>query len=190
MAAPTEVESSRTPGSMLWGVIREIVETAILAVIIWLAVNYLTARYVVVGESMEPTLHSGQYLIVDRMSYRLGEPQRGDIVVFDYPLNTTDDYVKRVIGLPGETVRISNGQVYVNDVALDEPYTSSETPGAQTWIVPEGSYFVLGDNRHSSSDSRSWGVLSREYIIGKVWASYWPPEHWAFISHYDYASAP
>lgn len=184
--------SEQEPGAGgAWSFIRELLETAFLALVIWLAVNFATARYVVVGQSMEPSLHSGQFLIIDRLSYRFGDPQPGDVVVFDYPLNTGDDYVKRIVGMPGDEVHLEAGKVYINGSPLDEPYIASDTPGDQTWTVPEGSYFVMGDNRHSSSDSRSWGMLAREYLVGKAWLSYWPPQDWGLVEQFtrQYASA-
>lgn len=185
-------------GAQIRAILREAAETILLAAIIWVLVNATTARYVVEGQSMEPNLHTGQYLIVNRLAYleigsfKFGSVQRGDIVVFDYPGNPSDDYVKRVIGLPGETVTIDqSGQVYINGQPLEEPYLEHQAGGAYrhrsgTWVVPEGSYFVLGDNRDSSSDSRSWGMLERKYIVGKAWLSYWPPRYWGVIPHYSY----
>jgi len=198
MNAPAEESGKTRIGSILY----EILETVLLAVVIWLVVNFATARYVVEGESMEPNLHTGQFLIVSRLSYmeigdaiKLGSPERGDIVVFDFPGNPSDDYVKRIIGLPGETIEINQeGQVFVNGVMLEEPYLSAEQTvpyrgRSGTWTVPEGSYFVLGDNRNSSSDSRSWGPLEEQYLVGKAWVSYWPPRYWRVIPHYEYVSA-
>jgi signal peptidase I len=198
-AQDTPIEEPRESQPRLGAILYEIAETALLALVIWLAVNATTARYVVEGQSMEPNLQTGQYLIVSRLHYlrfgdlfELGEPQRGDIVVFDFPGNPSDDYVKRIIGLPGETVRIDEqGQVFVDDVPLDEPYLNAELVSPYRgrfgqWRVAEDSYFVLGDNRNSSSDSRSWGPLERGYLVGKAWVSYWPPKRWGLIPHYDY----
>ncbi len=185
---PPEQEQVEQP-SRLWPLVREIIETVLLAAIIWLAVNFATARYVVDGQSMEPNLHTGQFLIVSRLAYKFGSPQRGDIIVFEYPGNTADDYVKRIVGLPGETVMIENGKVYVNGEVLDEPYLTEVMPilpYRTEWPVPERAYFVLGDNRAHSSDSRAWGFLQEDLIVGKAWFSYWPPEHWGFIPHYEY----
>jgi signal peptidase I len=189
-----EISQDATPveqPTKVWAVLREIVETVLLAAIIWLAVNFATARYVVDGQSMEPNLHTGQFLIVSRLAYRFGSPQRGDIIVFDYPGNPSDDYVKRIIGLPGDIVRIENNQVFLNDNLLAEPYLPPEdiTTGQGRWVVPEGNYFVMGDNRAHSSDSRAWGMLAKDKIIGKAWISYWPPETWGFIPHFDYNTA-
>jgi signal peptidase I len=189
-----EISSQAEEGSShrpkVWSAVYEILETVLLAVVIWLAVNFTTARYVVDGSSMEPTLHTGQFLIVSRLAYRLGSPQRGDIIVFHFPGNPNEDYVKRIIGLPGETVTIQGDKVFVNGVPLQETYVS---PGALmtyqgSWTVPEGSYFVLGDNRAHSSDSRTWGMLSSEYIIGKAWICYWPPRYWGTVPHYTYST--
>lgn len=180
--------------SKVWPVLREIIETILLAAIIWLAVNFATARYVVDGQSMEPNLHTGQFLIVSRLAYRFGDPQRGDIIVFDFPGNPSDDYVKRIIGLPGEKVTIENGHIFINGQRLDEPYLPPDDitlPSQGQWTVPDGQYFVLGDNRAHSSDSRSWGMLEMNKIIGKAWVSYWPPQTWGLLPHYDYdSSAP
>lgn len=203
---PTETEFQEEEdlsASKIGAAVYEIVETILLAVIIWMAVNFATARYVVEGQSMEPNLHTGQFLIVSRLSYmqfgdivNLGSPQRGDIVVFDFPGNPSDDYVKRIIGLPGETVTISEGgQVFIDGRLIEEPYLTAEYTQPYngrigTWTVPPNNYFVLGDNRNSSSDSRSWGPLEESYVVGKAWVSYWPPPEWKVIPHYEYATAP
>jgi signal peptidase I len=168
----------------------ETLETVALAVLIWFVVNFATARFIVDGSSMEPNFHSGQLVIVNRLAYRFGTLERGDVIVFRYPLNTADDYIKRIIGLPGETISISDNEVYVNGQLLQEPYLASDafTYNGQ-WSVPSDSYFVMGDNRAHSSDSRSWGMLDSEFIIGKAWISYWPPEDWGVIPHYGYGSS-
>jgi signal peptidase I len=142
------------------------------------------------GQSMEPSLHGGQYLVVSRLAYLKSKPQRGDIVVFDFPGDPGDgdDYVKRIIGVPGDTVIIRDHQILVNNTLLLEPYlpASTITRGTFEWLVPEGNYVVLGDNREHSSDSRAWGLLPEEMIVGKAAISYWPPELWGTIPHYDY----
>src|SRR5690606_3273273 len=196
------LDEERAESNSLGSVLYEILETVLLAVVIWLVVNFATARYVVEGQSMESNLHTGQFLIVSRLHYMqigesisLGDPQRGDIVVFDFPGNPSDDYVKRVIGLPGETVTIDEaGQVFINGQPIEEPYLAPEQTQPYrgrvgTWTVPMDSYFVLGDNRNSSDDSRRWNELEETYIVGKAWLSYWPPQHWGVIPHYDYATA-
>ena len=200
--AVVEPEAGATSALKISSILYEVVETLLLAAVIWLAVNFTTARYVVEGQSMDPNLHTGQFLIVSRLSYlrvgnllTLGAPERGDIVVFDFPGNPGDDYVKRIIALPGEQVTIDEeGRVSINDLPLNEPYLAELNVRPYhgrfgTLTVPEGSYFVLGDNRNSSSDSRSWGMLERRYIVGKAWLSYWPPRHWGVIPHYEYADS-
>jgi signal peptidase I len=175
--------------------LREVVETLLLAAIIYGVVNLTTVRRVVQGPSMEPTLWTGQFLIVSRLAYWFGEPQRGDIIVF-HPTDSNyffspEDIVKRIIGLPGETVSIENGQISIDGQLLDEPYIRTPAQYDGTWVVPEGQYFVLGDNRNNSQDSHSWGPLDGERIIGPVWLSYWPPSRWGTVAHYhDYALEP
>jgi signal peptidase I len=163
-------------------VLREVIETVLLTVVIFLLIQTVVRNFRVVGTSMEPNLHDGQYLIVDKISYRLGKPQRGDVVVFEPPNKPGEDYVKRVIALPGELVEIRNGQVLINNQPLDEPYIVR--PGSYTYEgrrVGPNELFVLGDNRNSSSDSHNWGMLSQDKVVGKAWVSYWPPSQWGVI---------
>jgi signal peptidase I len=163
-------------------VLREVIETVLLTVVIFLLIQTVVRNFRVVGTSMEPNLHDGQYLIVDKISYRLGKPQRGDVVVFEPPNKPGEDYVKRVIALPGELVEIQNGQVFINHQPLDEPYIVR--PGSYTYEgrrIGLDELFVLGDNRNSSSDSHNWGMLSQDKVVGKAWISYWPPKQWGVI---------
>ncbi len=166
-------------GSFLW----ELVKIVIIAAIIIVPIRFVVAQpFSVKGDSMEDSFSNYDYLIVDQISYRFDEVERGDVVVFRFPRQPSEYYIKRVIGLPGETVKIENGQVYIcNDanpecVQLDEPYLSphERTPGSKVVEVGPESYFVMGDNRNASSDSRSWGTLPYEYIIGKVMLRAWP----------------
>lgn len=139
---------------------------------------------------MEPDFHNGQYLLVNKISYHFGSPNRGDVIIFRYPLDTEKIYIKRVIGLPGEIVEIKNGQIYINDKRLDEPdeldeidYERNANYGPVQ--VPEDSYFVLGDNRPDSSDSRGGWYVPAENIVGKVWLCYWPPGEWGLSPAYS-----
>jgi signal peptidase I len=182
------LETSERSGR-LFGLLREVVETLLLAGVIWAIVNFASARFVVDGSSMEPNLHTGQFLIVDRLSYRFGEPERGDIVVFEYPGLPEKDYIKRIIGLPGEEVSIHDNVVYVNGRSLDEPYIRTPTSYTGTWTVGPDQYFVLGDNRNNSSDSHDWGMLDRELIVGKAWLSYWPISEWGLVEHHDHVAS-
>lgn len=163
-------------------VLREVVETVILTVVIFFLIQTVVRNFRVVGTSMEPNLHDGQYLIVDKISYRLGEPQRGDVIVFEPPTRPGEDYVKRVIALSGELVEIRSGQVFINNHPLDEPYVVR--PGSYSMSprrVGLNELFVLGDNRNSSSDSHNWGMLAQDKVVGKAWISYWPPSRWGVI---------
>jgi len=180
------VESPTRPGK---GLLREIIETALLTVIIYAAVNFTTGRFRIESISMLPTFQPGQYVVVDKLSYLLGKPQRGDVIVFQYPLAPDKDYIKRVIGLPGETVSIGGGVVSVNGQPLNEPYIAAPPNLGGTWALSPAQYFVMGDNRNNSSDSRSWGPLERKYLIGKAVLVYWPPPGWGWVPHYTYASS-
>ena len=129
------------------------------------------------GQSMAPTLADQDRLIVNKLAYRLSEPQRGDIVMLYYPLNPDKSFVKRVIAEENDTVRIVDGRVYVNDVPLLDDYVPPEYRSHDDWgpqVIPEGYYFVMGDHRNNSSDSRHWGFVPKKYIIGKVQLRWWP----------------
>jgi signal peptidase I len=185
-----EGEALPAPSSPGKSLLREIIETVLLTVIIYIAVNFATGRFRIEGSSMEPSMHPNQYVLVDKLSYMLGDPQRGDVVVFNYPLATERDFIKRVIGLPGETVVIQGGVVTVNGEVLDEPYISAPPNYENTWTIGPTEYFVLGDNRNSSSDSHSWGPLDKQYLIGRAIFVYWPPNLWGLVPHYTYAASP
>lgn len=167
--------------------LREIIETALLTAIIFLIVNAATGRFRIEGSSMEPNLHDGEYVLIDKVSYMLHTPERGDVVVLVRPGER--DYIKRVIGLPGDTVEIRGGQVVVNGLMLDEPYLNEPIRAdvAARQIEPDR-YFVMGDNRNNSSDSRSFGAIEATDIVGRAWVVYWPPSDWAAVPHYSYAA--
>lgn len=187
--------------------VREVLETVLLTVLIFLVVRAVVQNFKVEGHSMEPTLFNGQYLLINKALYweldlqplatvlpqlrgngqgtvqLFRSPARGDIVVFRAPQSPERDFIKRVIGLPGDKVEVTGGKVYVNGIALNEPYIKDpplyETP---TSVVPADSYFVLGDHRNNSSDSHVWGVVPRDNIVGAAWVSYWPPAKWGVVS--------
>lgn len=169
-------------------VLREILETALLTLVVFLVLNTLTGRFQVRGSSMEPTLHDGQYLVVSKLAYWLRPPARGDIVVFHPPTDASDDYIKRIVGLPGEQVTVGNGELRVDGVPLQEPYVIRYGSYSGTWQLGADEYFVLGDNRSSSSDSHTWGTLPGENIIGKAWLCYWPPTAWGPVGHQAFPS--
>ncbi len=168
--------------------IREIVETILFTLLIYVLVrNFLFENYRVVGRSMEPTLENDQFLVVNKLDYRLREPQRGDIIVFRDPRNEERKLIKRVIGLPGESIEIRDSQVLVDGQPLEETYVRSVPRYSQPLLqIPPGYYYVLGDNRNNSSDSHSWGTLPESQIVGKAWVSYWPPSLWGVIPHEGY----
>jgi len=164
--------------------VREVVETVGLAVIIFLIIRIGIQNYRIEGQSMEPNFHDGEYLIVNKLAYRLGEYERGDVIVFKYPNDPTKDYIKRVIGLPGDTVEIRNGQLFVNDKQIEEPYdhmpnVRDEPPT----VVDSGHLYVMGDNRPASSDTRSWGQLGQNFVIGQAWLAIWPFDSAGLVAH-------
>ncbi len=163
--------------------LRDILETLVLSVVLFLVINGLSARIRVESISMQPTLYEGNFVLVNRIAYKLGEPGRGDVIVFRYPPDPDKEpYIKRVIGLPGDVVRVENQSVLVNDFQLSESYIMADPNYQGTWQVPEGNLFVLGDNRNNSSDSHSWGFVPLENIIGKAEVVYWPPERWQILN--------
>lgn len=161
---------------VLGSAFREILTFVVLAIVIVVPIRLFVAQpFVVEGESMHPTFETGDYLIVDQLSYRLSDPKRGDVVVFRYPNNPSVFYIKRVIGLPGETVHINRGETSVTktdgtELALDESYVVAEdaTYSLDRTLGPD-QFFVMGDNRPKSSDSRSWGPLPREDLMGRAY---------------------
>jgi len=170
----------------------DIIETLILSVLLFVGINAISARIRVDGSSMEPTLHNNQFVIVSRLAYKLGTPEHGDVVVFHFPRDPQQEYIKRVIGLPGDSIRVSNGDVYVNDAIIDEPYIAAQPRYNGNWNVGENELFVLGDNRNNSSDSHSWGSVPLENVIGEAVFIYWPPTDWGIISQPNtaYAAVP
>lgn len=178
------VSLARTFGGR--SLLREILETVLLTVVLFFVINTVTGRSQVNGSSMEPTLHNGQYLIISKITYWIHPPERGDIIVLHPPNNLGEDYIKRIVGLPGERVEVQGGKVWVDGFVLDEPYVSSAPSYSGSWALGKGEYLVFGDNRNNSSDSHSWGPLEGESIVGKAWLSYWPPERWGIVKHHAF----
>ncbi len=161
----------------------EIIRFSIIALIIVIPVRLFIAQpFIVSGASMEHTFHNGEYLIVDQLSYHLGHPERGDVVIFRYPRDPSKYFIKRVIGVPGDTITIEGSTVsiqneqYPQGMVIQEPYIASMRPGVTiVEELGEREYFVMGDNRDQSSDSRVWGVLQEENIIGRAFIRLFPP---------------
>ncbi len=181
--------SSATAPTEWKRVLVDLVETVVLALVLFLIINTVSARVRVDGQSMLPTLNNGEFVLVNRMAYRLGQPTRGDIIVFRSTTQLDLDLIKRIIGVPGDELIIADGHVKVNGVTLIEPYINADPRYSGEWSVPEGYLFVLGDNRNDSSDSHAWGLLPEENVIGKAILIYWPPPHWAMINHVNVAVA-
>ena len=164
--------------------ILEIVRFSFIALLIVIPVRMFIAQpFIVSGASMEQTFHNGEYLIVDQISYHLHDPKRGDVVIFRYPKDPSKYFIKRIIGVPGDTITITDSTVTISNEAapqgfvLDEPYIKSMRPGTTiTETLGNREYFVMGDNRDESSDSRVWGVLQEERIIGKAFLRLFPPQ--------------
>jgi signal peptidase I len=157
--------------------VRTLASAAVYATLI-VTFGFQVAR--VEGQSMAPTLADQDRLIVNKLRYRLTSPQRGDIVMLYYPLNPDKSFVKRVIAEEGDTVRVVDGRVYVNDVPMRDDFVPAEYRSHDDWgpqVIPEGYYFVMGDHRNNSSDSRHWGFVPKKYIIGKVQVRWWPVPH-------------
>ena len=174
--APAVEADRRAPFPATGQAAREIIETILLTVLIFFGIRLVVQNFRIEGRSMEPTLHSGQYLLVNKLTYQLsGEPQRGDIIVFE-AWGQDKDFIKRVIGLPGEEIEIRDGHVKINGDVLEEPYldqSTSDSIGPLT--IPQDQFYVMGDNRHNSSDSRAYEPLEADKIIGRAWLTYWPP---------------
>ena len=161
----------------------DLLETVGLAVVLFLIINALSARVRVDGFSMLPTLHDGEFVLVNKLAYHTGSPARGDIIVFQSITEHDLDLIKRVIGLPGDHIVIGDGRVSINGQALNEPYIAAAPLYSGAWDVPDGYLFVLGDNRNDSSDSHVWGFLPIQNVIGKALLIYWPPPEWAMVDH-------
>ncbi len=158
----------------LFAWLKTLVSAAVYAILI-VTFGFQVAR--VEGQSMAPTLEDQDRLIVNKLVYRIGDPRRGDIVMLYYPVDPSKSFVKRVIAEEGDTVRIIEGRVYVNDIPLQDDYVSSEFRGHDDYgpkVIDPGYYFVMGDHRNNSSDSRHWGYVPKKYIIGKVQLRWWP----------------
>ena len=161
--------------------VREVIETIVLTVLMFLVIRFAVQNFNIEGTSMESSLHNGELILVDKWTYLFRPPARGDVIVFHAPPNPSQDYIKRVIGIPGDMITIQNTTVIVDGVTLQETYVNPNNQGnlydykhISNLVVPPGDYFVLGDNRKGSSDSRDWGFVPQKSIIGRAAFVYWP----------------
>lgn len=169
-AAETPAQETVYPRSLI---VREIIETLLLSLLIFWLVNSVVGRVRIEGTSMVPTVLDGQYIFTNKLAYFMDEPDRGDVVVLHSP-RFDRDLIKRVIGLPGDEIRIEDSILYINDVMVEEEYINGPTDYSGSWSVPEGEVFVLGDNRNVSYDSHSYGSVPIDNIFGRSWVIYWP----------------
>ncbi len=171
---------------------RDTLITLLIAAVVIFGLQATIQKFVVNGPSMNFTLQDGQQLLVNKVVYKFHQPERGDIIIFHPPFNEEEEYVKRIIGLPGESIEIKNGTVYIYKKdgkveSLNEPYvTRPTTQSFKGEIIPENEYFVMGDNRNNSSDSRTGWTLPQENIIGKAWLSVWPTSTWGLVANYSF----
>ncbi len=167
--------------------LRQIIVTVLILLIVFTGVQLTLQSFKVEGASMEPSFSDGQYLLVNKLTYRFHSPGRGEVIVFHNPRLPSQLYIKRVICLPGEQVEIQEGKIYIDGKELEETSDFPEIPSSDnvSVTVPPDHYFVLGDNRNHSSDSRSFGPISQEGIVGKVWLNYWPPSEWGLSPEYS-----
>lgn len=171
------------------GILWEITQTLIMAVILYFLIDAVVGRVRVENISMQPTLHQDQFILVNKLAYRLGTFQRGDIVVFHYPANPQEDYIKRVIGLPNEMVEIRDNHVFVNGQMLEEEYIAAPPNYNKSYQVPPDGIFVLGDNRNQSSDSHLWGYVPANNVVGKALVVYWPIDELKILNQVPTVSA-
>jgi signal peptidase I len=179
----------------LFAFFTDIFETIIIALAIFLVVYlFLVQPHRVQGDSMLPNFKNGELILTDKISYRIRPPQRGDVIVFKAPYDKSKDFIKRIMVLPGEKIKVENGGIFINDQKLFESYLPSSTQvqggsylkEGEEYTVPQGNYIVFGDNRAHSSDSREFGPIPKKDIIGKAFFVYWPPNAFALISKVSY----
>ncbi len=196
MSEPALVRSQKVRSDSTRGLLAEVAEVVVLALGLYLVITFAVQTVHVLGLSMVPTLDNGDYLIATKIDYRLHDPQRGDIVIMRDPYDNSKDFIKRVIGLPGEKILIQDGRIYINDRLLDEPYLRQDEPwttnanwpppgstgAGEPYTIPAGEYFVMGDNRNASSDSRLFGAIQRDRIEAHAWIRIWPASGFGPVS--------
>ncbi len=186
VAETVAVDNPNEP-SMTWMLLRELIETVVLSLIIFLLIRQVFQNYRIESHSMEPNFYEGQFILVNKLSYKIGSPARGEVMVFHNPNNTSEDYIKRVIALPGDTVEIHDDKVYINNQVLDEPFAKNAyRPGTVFGpeVIPANHIFVMGDNRGNSQDSRVIGPIDETLLVGKAWLRLWPMPKFGLITQY------
>jgi len=177
-------------------VVRDILITVLIAAVVYLGLRTAIQSFRVEGPSMLPNFHTGEWVLVNKLVYRFHDAQRGDVIIFRSPHNRSTNLIKRVVGLPGESVDLRNGTVYVHKtngqvVALSEPYISFVDDRPYTGsVIPSGYYFVLGDNRPVADDSRFGWLVPKQDVLGKAWLSTWPPANWGLAANFHPAEHP
>jgi signal peptidase I len=172
-------------------VFREVAITVLIAVAVFALLRLTVQSYEVRMSSMEPNFYEGDCIMVNKVTYRSSDPQRGQVIVFTPPFPSEYPFIKRIIGLPGDTVEIRDEKVFVDSIPLEEEYVMAPPNYTmQATQVPENEYFVLGDNRNNSNDSHSGWTVPRDNVIGRAWFIYWPPSRWGIVKHYSYAGLP
>lgn len=173
----------------------DILEVVVFAIAIFLFLYLLVLQpHKIKGQSMEPNFQDGEFLLTDKVTYRFSQPKRGDVIVFEAPGTNNEEFIKRIIGLPGETISVINGETKINGAELSENYLPDSfiTDGGaflkngQNVTIPDNHYFVMGDNRAASSDSRTWGFVAKEKITGRAWITYWPPPKFGVVEGVTY----
>jgi signal peptidase I len=196
-------ESTAQPATPSVSILREMVETIVLALVLFLLIRQVVQNYRIESHSMEPNFVEGQFVLVNKLAYKLGEPHRGEVLVFHNPDNPKEDYIKRIIGLPGDSVEVIGDSILINGVELPQPFDHNLNPEGSyfgPYVVPDSSLFVMGDNRPRSSDSRAIGPIDEDLVVGKAWLRVWPFNLFGLVDHYqlepgvqpedDAASAP
>lgn len=167
----------------------ELLQMFVITLVLYFGIDAVVGRVQVESISMMDTIKPNVLLMVSKFAYRNDVYLRGDVVVFHYPNDPADDYIKRVIGLQGDVVEVQNGNVYVNGLIVNEPYIKESPMYTGTWVVPEGTLFVLGDNRNHSSDSHEWGFVPFENVFGRAFLIYWPLDEFEILNRTDIVSA-
>lgn len=190
--SPNQSGEAKSPLQSLGAGLVDFIQTLVVFGAIFAIIYLFIAQpHKVQGSSMFPTFHDGDYILTDKLTYRLSSPKPGDVIVLKDPMDESKDFIKRIVATPGQTLKVEGNTTYVDGKPLNESYLPPDTPtrpGAflhegQSITAAPGEYFVFGDNRNHSSDSREWGVLKREGIVGKVFFRYWPPNSFGLIRH-------